>query len=251
MEDDDNPNRAARVRLRVASAGAVISVVTWRWGNLFSPLYVARLQSMLARHLHLPHQLFCVTDDPASVPSGVRAVPMPTDFANTPRCRRRLWQFARERFVEFGDRMLCTDLDVVIVDDITSLVDRREAIVCWRVGYAGVFSGSFLLCDTGALDGLWQTFNRNPAGYLQATRERNASDQAMLNLYLRGRQVATWTEADGFVTWFGNGYAKLERFGMGPTRTDLPPGARIVVLGSADKAVMDQGRHEFVRQHWN
>jgi hypothetical protein len=232
-----------------------LSVVCWKWkrpggDDLFGPEYVNRLRSMLDRHLHLPHALYCITDDAAGIDSDVRIVPMPTEFAETARCRRRMWQFARERFVEFGDRMLCTDLDLVIVDDITPIVDRREAIVCWRVGYAGVYSGSFLMFDTGALDGAWQTFRRNPAAYMKATRERNASDQAMLNLHLGDRRIGTWTEADGFVTWFGNGYARLERHGMGPGRPGLPPGARIVVLGSADKHVMDERRYDFVRDHW-
>lgn len=227
-----------------------LSVVCWRWGDLFAPVYVQRLRSMLARHLHLPHQLYCVTDDPSALDADVRAIPMPDEFADTPRCRRRMWQFSKDRIDEFGPRMLCIDLDVVIVDDITPLIDRPEPIVCWRVGYAGVYSGSFLLLDTGALDGAWRSFSRNPAGFLKATNERNGSDQAMLNLYLRGRPIAEWTEADGLVTWFGNGYARLEAHGMGPHRPYLPPGARIVVLGSADKAVMDEARHPFVRQHW-
>jgi hypothetical protein len=228
----------------------MISVVCWRWGGLFSPLYVERLRAMLARHLRLPHQLHCVTDDLASVPAGVVGVPMPDEHANTPRCRRRMWQFARERVAEFGPRMLCLDLDVVLVDDITPIVDRPEPVVCWRVGYANVYSGSFLMFNTGALHGAYASFARNPAGFLKATRERNASDQAMLNLYLVGRPPAIWTEADGFVTWFGKGYTAHESRGMGPGNANLPPGARVVVLGSADKHVMDEGRHDFVRRHW-
>jgi hypothetical protein len=228
----------------------MLSVVTWRWGNLFSPLYVRRLRSMLARHLKIPHTLYCVTDDCASVEAGTVAVPMPAHLADTPRCRRRMWQFSRDRVAEFGPRMLCIDLDVVIVADITPIVDRPEVLVCWRVGYAGVYSGSFVLFDTGALHGAYDAFARNPAGYLKATRERNASDQAMLNLYLAGRRIPFWTEADGFVTWFGAGYSKMEARGMGPTRTALPAGARIVVLGSADKHVMDEERLPFVREHW-
>lgn len=206
---------------------------------------------MLKRHLRIPHQLYCVTDDLAAVPSTVVAVPMPTQHAHTPRCQRRMWQFAKDRVVEFGTRMLCLDLDIVAVDDITAIVDRPEPIVGWLVGYAGVYSGSFFMFDTGALDGAWQLFNSNAAGFLKATGEVNASDQAMVNLWLRNQPpIARWTEADGFVTWFGDGYAKQERHGMGPTRSRLPGGARVVVLGGADKAVMDEGRYDWVRKHW-
>lgn len=205
---------------------------------------------MLARHLHLPHELVVVTDNAVGLDREIRIVAPPRELANTPRCRRRMWEFAKERLEEFGPRMLCIDLDVVIVDDITPIVDRPEPIVGWRVGYADVYCGSFMLLDTGALDGAWQAYRRDPVGYPAATGERNASDQAMVNYFLRGRRIAEWTERDGFVSWFGAGYERLEHHGMGPRRTNLPPGARIVVLGSADKAVMDEGRYPFAVEHW-
>lgn len=228
----------------------MISVVTWRWGNLFSPEFVATLRSMLARHLHLPHQLYCITDQPADVPGGVIAVPMPTGHASTPRCRRRMWQFARERAEIFGPRMLCMDLDVVIVDDITPLVDRPEPTVLWRVGYAGVYSGSFMLFDTGALHGAWVAFREDPDGYPLSTGEKYASDQAMLNHYLRGKSVAHWTEADGVRTYFGKGYESKAHHGIGPDSQHLPPGTRIVVLGSADKHVLEQRMQPWIARHW-
>lgn len=228
----------------------MIAVVVWRWGSLFGPEYVQRLRSMLARHLRLDHQLYCVTDAMDEVPAGVIGVPMPTEHAETPRCRRRMWQFDRERVEIFGPRMLCVDLDMVIVDDITSLVDRAEPLVCWRIGYANVYSGAFILMNTGVLHGAWDAYRNDPNGYPLKTGERNASDLAMLNYYLRGETVAQWTEADGFVSWFGVGYAYLEHHGMGASRPHLPPGARVVALGGADKAVMDEMRYPFVRQHW-
>lgn len=228
----------------------MLTVVTWLWGEKFTPLYVNRLYSMLDRHLHIDFQVVCITDQWKGIRREVDIVDPPWLYEHTPRCRRRMWQWSRERVAEFGPRMLAIDLDVVITDDITPLVDRSAPVVCWRVGYANVYSGSFLLADTGALDGAWQAFNADPEGYPKATGERNASDQAMLNLWLRGKEVAEWTERDGLVTWFGDGYESRERFGMGPTRNTLPPGTRVVVLGSADKHVMDEGRYAFVREHW-
>lgn len=230
----------------------MLSVVVWKWGKLFSPLYVHRLRNMLARHLHIPHRLHCVTESADGLDADVVHVPLPQDLSNTPRCRRRMWQYSAARTAQFGTRMLCIDLDVVICDDITPIVDRPEPVVCWRVGYANVFSGSFVLCNVGALDGAFRAYAGNPNGYPKETGERFASDQAMLNHYIKTRRVnvAEWTERDGFVTWFGEGYETRERFGMGPTRDTLPPGARIVVLGSSDKHVMDDGAHAFVREHW-
>lgn len=223
----------------------MISVVCWKWGPLFGPEYVSRLRNMLARHLHREHELICVTDDPRSVPAGIRTERI-TKWQDTPRCRRRMEQYNRAFAARLGSRILSIDLDVVIVDDITPLVDRREPLVCWKVGYAGVYSGSFVLYDFGALHGLYERFAADPYGFPAQCGEQNASDQAMLNLYLRGREVPHWTERDGFVTYFGEGYEKRAHHGVGPRNPDLPEGARIVVLGSSDKHVMDTCAHEWV-----
>lgn len=229
----------------------MLTVVTWKWGKLFSAAYVNKLQSMLARHVRIPHELVCVTDEPDGIDPAVRIVKSPPQLPGAIRCRRRMWQYAAERRHDLGARILAIDLDVVAVNDLTRIVSRTEPVVLWRVGYAGVYSGSFQLFDAGALDGAWRAYARDPIGFPKLAREQNASDQAMLNFWLRGKPaVAEWTERDGFVTWFGEGYEKLEHRGMGPNRTTLPHGARIVVMGSADKHVLDDARHPFVREHW-
>lgn len=234
----------------------MISVVTWLWGDKFAPLYVDRLRSMFARHLRLPHEIVCVTDRPEQVrrecSAAVRVVPMPLEHAGTLRCRRRMWHYAAERANDLGSRILACDLDVVVFDDLTPIVDRPEPVVLWRVGYANVYSGSFQLFNAGALDGAWRAYRDDPDGFPAKTGEKFASDQAMLNFWLRSHptRVAQWTERDGFVTWFGKGYERLERHGMGPTRTARPPGSRILVMGSADKHVLDGAQFPFVVEHW-
>jgi len=229
----------------------MLTVVCWRWGKLFGPEYVNRLRAGLELHLALPHRLVCVTDDPRGLDRRVDAVPLPEGLRDTPRCRRRMRIFSRDFAAGLGARLLSIDLDVVLVGDITPLVDRREPLVCWRVGYAGVYSGSFHLMDAGHLDGLWRAYESDPEGYpRRVSGETVPSDQAMLNAYLRGDDVPHWTEADGFVTYFGRSYERLEYLGVGPRRTVLPAGARVVVLGSADLAELEAGRDPWMREHW-
>lgn len=231
----------------------MIAVCLWRWGPLFEPVYVERMASMLARHLRLPRRVYCFTDDPSALPRDVIPLPIPADLARLPRCRRRMWQYNRIVDGTLGRRLLSIDLDCVITDDITPLVARAEPIVMWRVGYAGVLSGSFVLWDAGALDGAWRAFDADREGYPRRAQPSGiGSDQAMLNLWLRESRtpVAELGERDGFVTWFGRGYERLQHHGMGPGRAALRHGARIVVLGSADKGVLDTGVHPWVREHW-
>jgi hypothetical protein len=230
----------------------MIACVCWRWGGLFGPEYVNRMAAMLRRHLHVPHQLHCITDNAEGIGDDVVLWSMPGQYAHTPRCRRRMQQYAGDFDHHIGDRLLSVDLDMVLVDDITPLVNRPEPIVMWRVGYANVLSGSFVLWSAGALDGAWRAFQRDPEGFPRLAEPRGiGSDQAMLNHWLARRPpIAEWTNADGLVPYFGAGYEQFEHLGVGPGQPHLPDGTRVVVLGSADKHVMDQGRFEWVRQHW-
>lgn len=231
----------------------MLTVLTWKWGNKFAPHFVNRLRAMLERHLHIPHELALVTDNAFGIDHRVRIVPLPERYRDTPRCRRRMQQFSTD-FTDFtvgAERILSIDLDVVITDDITPIVDRDEPLVLWRVGYAGVYSGSFVMYDSGALNDLWLRFAADPVGYpKQAWPTGIGSDQAMLNYWLGRTPVPHWTERDGFVTYFGRGYERLAHRGVGPSQPNLPPGARIVVFGSDDIPAMESGAFPWVTKHW-
>lgn len=207
--------------------------------------------SMLRRHLRLDFRMHLFTDDTTGIDRDIICLPLPREFADTPRCRRRMAQYNRAIDSTLGRRLLSIDLDIVIVDDITPLVDRPEPVVMWHVGHANVYSGSFVLWDAGALHGAYAAYAADP-NYPTRT-ERNGSDQAMVNAWLQESRtpVVALTEADGFVTWYGGErYRKMQHLGMGPERPELPKGARMVVLGSSDKAVMDEGRYPWVRECW-
>lgn len=224
----------------------MVTVLTWKWGAKFSARHVNTLRSMLARRLALEHRIVCVTDDAEGLDDAIEVLPMPTRHADTPRCRRRMRQFDRAWAGLVGARILSLDLDVVITGDLTPLVDRPEPLVCWRVGYAGVYSGSIVLMDAGVLDPLWRAFDKDPIGYpRRASKGGVPSDQAMLNFYLSQSTTkirpAVWTEADGIVTFFGTGYERFATRGVGPGHPNLPAGARLVVLGSDDLYVLEQG----------
>ena len=232
----------------------MLTVLTWKWGTRFGAVHVNTLRSMLARRLELAHRVVCVTDDAAGIDPAIEVLPLPASYADSPRCRRRMRQFDREWAEAIGSRILALDLDVVLTGDITPLVDRPDPLVCWRVGYAGVFSGSILLMDAGVLDPLWRAFDAEPDDYPRRAWPRGVgSDQAMLNYYLAQPSTTlrpgVWTEADGLVTFFGEGYERLARRGVGRQNPRLPPGARIVVLGSEDLYVLEEGdRYPWVKE---
>ena len=154
---------------------------------------------------------------------------------------------------DFGPRFLHIDLDTVITADITPIVQRTEPLVCWRAHYADVFSPAFMLMDTGYLHPLWEAFRADPEGYPASTGIQNPSDLAMLNHYLKtsGASPAFWDERHGFVAYFGKGYEREQHLGIGLTSKVLPRGTKVVVLGGADKYILDQGLTPWARACWN
>ncbi len=65
---------------------------------------------MLERHVHIPHRLVCVTDDPAGIDPRVEIVPLWDKCRALGGCYNRLWVFSHEARDLFGDRFVCIDL---------------------------------------------------------------------------------------------------------------------------------------------
>lgn len=227
----------------------------WKWGALFGPEYVNTLRSMLARHFHAPFTLHCITDDPSFIEEGIHIIPI-EEYQGTPRCRRRMVQYAEWWRHRIGSaRFINLDLDIVITGDVTPLFDTAEPLKFWKVGYAGVYSGSVQLIDGGALHPLYEMFRHDPEGFPKQAWPRGiGSDQAMLNYYLtttlEGFEPPTWTEADGIYTFFGAGYERFSHLGVSMASQALPDNCKLVVMGSADKWILDQQALPCLTQHW-
>jgi hypothetical protein len=220
-----------------------LSVVCWRWGPLYSVEYVNRLRSMLDRHLHIPHRLFCVTDDSAGMDYRTLHVPMFTETfpgMTSPSGRRanfrRLQTFSADLENIWGKRVLLLDLDIVITDDVTPLFDRPEPLVAFDQRHEGTnrsrkYNTSMVLMDTGILGQMWTDFKTDPQGVFDAARQQrigdgNNSDQAIFGLYAAALKPATWTPGDGVVPF----YKVKNNDGGG-----LPQGTRAVLFFGTDK----------------
>jgi len=254
----------------------MLSVVCWRWGTAYGVEYINRLRSMLSRHLDLPHCLYCVTDDPAGLDSGI--IPVPIWPANDLGRARRLRIFDESMRGLFGQRILQLDIDCVITGDITPLVNRSEPFVIWRsvpeLWYGkgsfhqnsengkGAYNTSMLLVDTGILPTLWGDYCADPRAVEEKARKAGMwtmlkgtvggqtkytqllapgdDDQAVISLYARDLNPPTWLECDGVY--------KVGRRGFSDKST-LPENARIVFFNGSLKE-NQPGEFEWIKQHW-
>jgi hypothetical protein len=213
----------------------MLSVCCFLWDDpsrerdyTFGEGHVVTLRNMVARHLHLPHEFVCVTDR-THIAEGIRCVPL-DDRVHVPgTCGRKLTIWAPDAGTRIGTRILSLDLDMVIVDDITPLVDRPEDVVMFRNpnyvegGRRAFYQGSIQLMTANSRPKVWNV-RFHPHAPMIVNRRFGGHEQAWLSEMLPWTE-AHWSDADGI---YGAG-----RVGDWTDKTvvaELPPGARIVVF---------------------
>lgn len=221
----------------------MLTVVTFMWaGKLgyrskFSLKHVATMARMVARHYKGPHKFVCFTDavgGPVSLCIDADRErfaylrPLWTDYANAahphgehnPSCYRRLKLYSEEMRRTLGDRVVCIDLDMVLVGDMTELWDRPEPFVFWedQLNPHGRVNGAMQLISPGVRDDVWTGFDLTKAQEVGRQRGFWGSDQGWLaHSFPPGSHGAF--RAPECVSW---------RVHCKPEGGHLPPGARIV-----------------------
>lgn len=232
----------------------MITVVSWKWGKKYGAEHVAKMQSMLRRHLSLPHRFVCITDRPNDLPKGVIAAPMPRLIQPDFKCIRRLWLYS-SKAGSLGDRLFQIDLDVILTDSIDAIVDRPEEFVIWksdsntRHGYA--YNATIMLTTPGARSEVWETYAKNPAKVL-ADAEADGwwskvnSDQAIACYVMQHNPPAVWTQDDGVYAY------RVFAGKHGDRGQQLPTGARLVSFhGPRDPSIPDlQEKSPWIQTHW-
>lgn len=192
-----------------------INIVCWKWRALsgvpttkklsyYTANHVNALYTMLQRHLRLPFQLFCVTDDPEGIRSEVETVPLWEQFRELGGCFVRLKCFEAD-FPYFRPRFFSIDLDCVIVGDVTEIFSRQEDFIVWKP--AGTRLRRSALC--GSLWGLTigthpevvETFD--PAKLAQAPSGQYLGGTDQMQFSKACPNAAAWTVQDGIYRFSG------------------------------------------------
>lgn len=233
----------------------MLTIALWKWGNKYTRDHVARMQSMLSRHLTLPHRIVCLTDKPHDLPSGVEAAALPKKFhGSDQKCMRRIWIYS-PKAIRLGDRLLQLDLDVVLTGNIDAIAGRPEPFVIWRsdsnVVHGWGYNPSVLLITPGAQARVWDAYVADPQGVSDRADKAGwwvkvNSDQAVMSYLLSDQDVPYWTEADGIRAY------RVFAGKHGDRGKVLPEGTKIVSFhGPRDPSVVDlQKKSPWLRECW-
>lgn len=232
-----------------------LAVVCWKWAaapqyrSQFNAKHVNVLQSMVARHLRVPHRFICITDDPAGIKCETIKLwsdpVVPGMAPDRPNCYRRLRLFSREAVSLVGPRYLSLDLDTVICGDITPLVDRKEDLVMWGDTARGTpYNGSMVLHSPGTRAQVWEQFHPVKSPAKGRALRYVGSDQAWIGACL-GTGEAKWSSKDGVYS-FRNEIQAPRGNGQ------LPKDARIVFFhGKFDPWQPEvQKSYPWISEHW-
>lgn len=211
----------------------------------YGPEHVHTLRNMVRRHLSLPHEFVCVTDDPEGLDGDIRVVPLWDHCIGLGGCYNRLYTFSEDMAEIIGPRFVCIDLDSVIVGPLDPLLDRPDDFVI--NSYKGLakhlpdqhYNGGMYMMDAGARSEVWETWGgEKSVQHIQRMNEKGectGSDQGWVRLVL-GKGEARWTEEDGV-------------YEARQVRNGLPGNARIIFFaGERDPTTWTD--KAWVREHY-
>lgn len=228
----------------------MITVATFLWGNKYSPMYVERAAAGVRRNLHQPHRFLVLTepDRIANFSSGIERHALPNPELIGRGCFPRLRLFDPEWQAAHGveDRLVCVDLDNVIVGALDPLFDRPEPLLIPQgvnMSNPCPYNCSMFMLRRGAHSEVWRQFSLEAAKTIK--HYEFPDDQGwiwhMVPVLPAGWQVGP----DSGIWAFSKGRGRA----AWPADSRLPPGARVVAFpGGRDPSKF--AYLSWVKEHW-
>lgn len=208
-------------------------VLCMKWGTKYDAAYVNRLYSMVRRHLTLPFDMVCLTDDPRGIDDAITCLPIPP-LPLPEGIPERGWKKLTTFLVDLHGlrgQALFLDIDLVITDSLDDFflyeAAHSDAVVIikdWKKPWRGVGNSSVYRFTLGAHPGLVPYFADNFATISRQFRH----EQAFLSDYMRRHHhleywPANWCQSFKYHCLYPIPLAFLK-----PAR--LPLGAKIIVF---------------------
>ena len=142
-----------------------------KWGSRYGHEYVNRLYKSIKKHTKRPTQLYCFTDNTASIDKNIICKPLPKislpkTIAYTPWRKISLWQ--HPLYGLKGD-VLFLDLDLVITGNLDRFFDFKPGFYCvienWTQLGQNIGNTSCFRFPVGKYASIFEKFQKKPELY--------------------------------------------------------------------------------------
>lgn len=198
---------------------------------------------MCKRHIKCDFRFNVFTDNPTTylneLSNYFRTISGPA-FDTGPyseKCYRRLWLFSKEAKEHFPDKIILLDLDIVIMSDITEIVQSDFEFASYNKNHVP-YQGAFIMLKSGTRTKVWDEFNIETSP--QLCNRYSGSDQAWISHILPpGEKV--FTRDDGFYCYDVHGFNR---------RQIIPTRCKIVFFRNVPKPWHCFNKHMWVRHNY-
>ena len=146
-------------------------IICVKWGNKYSADYVNVLKKMCDRHITMPYEFHCLTENRMGIDAGINIIDLP----NLPGIKTwwsKLYMFSPE--LPLQGTLLFFDLDVIIFRNIDNFFSHnpgefkiiRDFNRC-RVKDWSHSNSSCMRWQSGTMQYLWKDFQNNPGTVMQ------------------------------------------------------------------------------------
>ena len=105
----------------------MLNIVCLKWGTKYGPEYVNRLYSMCKKFYTNTFKFYCVTDDSDGIRHEVKILDLEKFQVPDGKWGGKVFTAEKIKLINhFDSKTLLLDLDILILDDITSYVDSIE-----------------------------------------------------------------------------------------------------------------------------
>lgn len=223
-------------------------ISTWLWGNKYNTKDVIKLYNGVKRHLKQPYRFMVMTEEKREwhdAPEDIERHPIEDmDLISIEGCfaRLRMFDYDWQRRKRIDDRLVCMDLDSIVLKELDPLFDRPETFVI--LGGANSvnpcpFNGSLMMLRPGYHEDVWKSFSIKTAREL--SYYKFPDDQGWLAHKMPG--AATWQAGRK------SGVLAFQKPGWPHWQVDPPPQARLVVFPGA-RQPYDFRHLAWVKNNW-
>lgn len=223
----------------------MLTIATWLWGSKYGTDDVVKLRNGVARNLVQPHRFIVMTERERdwSPPDGIErhAIKDP-ELLEGCFARLRMFDYGWQQNRAIDDRLVCLDLDAVVLAKLDPLFDRPETFVI--LGGANSvnpcpFNGSVMMLRPGHHGDVWSSFSLEAARALKF--HEFPDDQGWIHHKLPN--AATWQAGRQ------SGILAFKKPGWPHNTSDPPPQARLVVFPGRRRP-SDYPHLEWVKRNW-